>query len=80
MFSTFDTISDYWSIESDDEDIDKIAFLTNYRLIKYTWITIGSTIAPAMFKRATDVIVAPMRLQHAFESIDETIIYLKSMK
>ena len=47
--STLDLYSGYWQVEMDQQDVDKIAFVTRQGLLRFTVMPFGLCNAPATF-------------------------------
>lgn len=80
MFSTLDADSGHWQIELDQADIIKTAFVTHKGLYRYTRLLYGLNNALATFQRAMNIILAPVKSQHALVYLDDVDIFCKSLK
>jgi len=50
-FTTFDLANEYWQVEMNEEDIEKIAFIIQFGLFQFNVISFGLKNAPALFQR-----------------------------
>lgn len=74
VFLTFDANSAYWKIEMNPGGVDRTAFVTHHRLLRYTRIPFVSKNAQTTFQRAMDAILASLKWQFAIVYIDDIIV------
>lgn len=77
VLSTLDVNSGYWQIDLDENDMNKTAFVTHTGLYRYLRMPFGLRNAHATFRRAIDIILAPVKWRHALIYIDDADVLSK---
>lgn len=60
--------------------MSKTAFVTHNGLYRYTRIPFGLKNAPVYFQRAMDIVLAPVKWQHALAYIDDFVKFFKTLE
>lgn len=77
-FSPLHANSSYLQIELDENDMGRTAFLAHNELYKYTRMQSSLKKAPAISQHGMEVILAPVKWQHALLYINDVFIFSKT--
>lgn len=75
IFSMLDDNSGYWQMQVDETDMVKTLVVTHSGLYKYRRMPLRLKNVPAPFRKAVDVLPAPVKWQHASEYVDDIVIF-----
>ncbi len=74
-FSTLDLYLGYWQVEMDEQDIDKMAFVTRQGLFRFTVMPFGLCNAPATFERLMERVLKDLNWKVCLIYLDDIIMY-----
>ena len=79
-FTSIDLASEYWQIEVAEEDKEKTAFITKYRLFKYNVMPFGLCNAPVIFQQLINTALGDILWKFVIDYIDDINVYSKTWK
>ncbi len=74
-FSTLDLYLGYWQVEMDQQDIDKMAFVTRQGLFRFTVMPFGLCNTPATFERLMELVLKDLNWKVSLIYLDNIIVY-----
>lgn len=77
VFSTLDTGSRYWKVETNDEVKDKTTSTFGYGLYRFTQILFWLKNIPDTFQREMDMILVPEKWQTDSVYLEEILMFSK---
>lgn len=78
IISKLDANADYWQVEIDLKDREKIAFKSHQGLYGIIRIPFGLKNAPGTFNRVVDVILSAVRWKFALVYLDDIVIFSRT--
>ena len=78
IYSTLDLKSGYWQLEVEETSVSKTAFRCHCGHFEFLRMPFGLTIAPAVFQRTMDRVLAGLLGKCAMVYIDDIVIYSRS--
>lgn len=78
VFLVLDAYSENWHIELDKNHMNKTAFVPNNGMYRYTHMLFGLENVFAIFQQAMDIILVPVKCQHALVCTEDIVIFFKT--
>ena len=80
IFTVLDFASGFWQIPINEEDEEKLSFVTSFGTYTFYYMPFGFVYAPAIFQRAISETLDPLLYLCCLVYIDDVVIYSKSIK
>lgn len=80
LFNMIDLESGYWQVSIDEDDKEKTAFVTPDGLYQFLVMPFGFALAPEIFQRMMDLVLAGLRRTICLLYLDDIIIYAVGME
>lgn len=78
VFSTLDVNGGYWQADLDENVMNETALVAYNKLNGYTCMSFCMKNAPATFQLAMDIILAPVKWQHALVYMGNVVIFFRT--